>query len=78
MIHVKVRWSQKLLYQGDHEFFLNVPFTFPYYVLPLEKSIPKRQKVLLNVNSVTESKITCRFASHPLKVCYEFCYSSLV
>ncbi|XP_071715123.1 uncharacterized protein [Rutidosis leptorrhynchoides] len=67
MIHVKVRWSQKLLYQGDHEFCLNVPFTFPNYVSSSDKTITKRQKVLLNVNSGTECNVTCKFASHPLK-----------
>ncbi|KAI3775145.1 hypothetical protein L1987_49714 [Smallanthus sonchifolius] len=66
IMNVKVRWSQKLLYQGD-EFCLSVPFTFPSYALPLEKTIPKIEKVSLNVNSATETMITCRFASHPLK-----------
>ncbi|KAM0017545.1 putative von Willebrand factor, type A, von Willebrand factor A-like domain superfamily [Helianthus debilis subsp. tardiflorus] len=67
IIHVKVRWSQKLLYEGD-EFCLNVPFTFPSYVLPVDKTITKIEKVSLNVNSGTETMITCGFASHPLKV----------
>ncbi|KAI3803326.1 hypothetical protein L1987_31476 [Smallanthus sonchifolius] len=66
IMNVKVSWSQKMLYQGD-EFCLSVPFTFPSYVLPLEKTIPKIEKVSLNVNSGTETMITCRFASHPLK-----------
>ncbi|XP_076881169.1 uncharacterized protein LOC143529225 [Bidens hawaiensis] len=66
IIHVKARWSQKLLYQDD-EFCLNVPFTFPSYVLPLDKTTPKIEKVSLNVNSGTETMITCRFASHPFK-----------
>ncbi|KAK1416926.1 hypothetical protein QVD17_26045 [Tagetes erecta] len=67
IIHVKVRWSQKLLYQG-HEFCINVPFTFPSYVLPLDKTIPKREKVSLNVSSAIETMVTCTFATHPLKV----------
>ncbi|KAK9078384.1 hypothetical protein SSX86_002441 [Deinandra increscens subsp. villosa] len=66
IIHVKVRWSQKMLYQGD-EFRLIVPFTFPSYVLPLENTESKIEKVSLNVNSGTETMITCRYASHPLK-----------
>nr|XP_043626177.1 uncharacterized protein LOC122597670 [Erigeron canadensis] len=67
MIQIKVRWTQKLLYQGNHEFCLNLPFTFPYYVIPLQKKIPKRQKLVVNVHSSGDSMITCRFASHPLK-----------
>ncbi|KAI3716379.1 hypothetical protein L6452_23672 [Arctium lappa] len=66
IIHVKVKWSQKLLYQDD-EFCLNVPFTFPHYVLPLEKKIPITEKVLLNVNSPTGTVIACTIASHPFK-----------
>ncbi|XP_024979152.1 uncharacterized protein LOC112516375 [Cynara cardunculus var. scolymus] len=67
LIHVKVRWSQKLQYQND-EFCLNVPFTFPRYVLPFEKKIPVTEKVLVNVDSATGTVITCTIASHPLKV----------
>ncbi|KAI3789852.1 hypothetical protein L2E82_02656 [Cichorium intybus] len=66
IIHVKVRWSQKFLYQHD-EFYLSIPFNFPPYVLPLENKIPKREKLLLNVNSGTGTVITCSFASHPFK-----------
>ncbi|KVH92918.1 hypothetical protein Ccrd_005044 [Cynara cardunculus var. scolymus] len=66
LIHVKVRWSQKLQYQND-EFCLNVPFTFPRYVLPFEKKIPVTEKVLVNVDSATGTVITCTIASHPLK-----------
>ncbi|KAJ9537367.1 hypothetical protein OSB04_030100 [Centaurea solstitialis] len=77
MIHVKARWSQKLLYQNN-EFCLNVPFTFPHYVLPLEKKIPTTEKVLLNVNSGTGTQITCSIASHPLKVCSNESFGGLL
>ncbi|KAL4560141.1 hypothetical protein LXL04_032290 [Taraxacum kok-saghyz] len=56
-IHVKVRFSQKLLYQ-DHNFCLNVPFTFPAHVFPVFKKESYIEKILLNVNSGT-SHITC-------------------
>lgn len=67
IIHVKVRWSQKLVYQ-DNEFFLSIPFTFPSYVLPLKNKIPQMEKLLVNVNSGTGTEITCTSTSHPLKV----------
>ncbi|XP_052620011.1 uncharacterized protein LOC111910089 [Lactuca sativa] len=66
IIHVKVRWSQKLVYQ-DNEFFLSIPFTFPSYVLPLKNKIPQMEKLLVNVNSGTGTEITCTSTSHPLK-----------
>ncbi|KAI3512493.1 hypothetical protein L1887_19809 [Cichorium endivia] len=65
-IHVKVRFSQKLLYQ-DHNFCLNVPFTFPPHVFPIFKKESCKEKILLNVNSGTPAGITCNIASHPLK-----------
>lgn len=65
-IHVNVKWSQKLVYQGN-EFRLTVPFTFPPYVVPVVKGNPMKEKISLNVNSGTESEIMCNIASHPLK-----------
>ncbi|KAL7616007.1 hypothetical protein Lser_V15G01485 [Lactuca serriola] len=66
-IHVKARFSQKLLYQ-DHNFCLSVPFTFPPHVFPVfKKDYSCTEKILLNVNSGTCTSITCNNASHPLK-----------
>ncbi|XP_076886872.1 uncharacterized protein LOC143536854 isoform X2 [Bidens hawaiensis] len=65
-IHVNVRWSQKLSYQ-DNEFRLNVPFTFPVYVVPVVKGSAMKEKVLLNVNSGIDKEIMCNFSTHPLK-----------
>ncbi|CAH1425409.1 unnamed protein product [Lactuca virosa] len=45
IIHVKVRWSQKLVYQ-DNEFHLSIPFSFPSYILPLKSKIPQMEKLL--------------------------------
>ncbi|CAH1425411.1 unnamed protein product [Lactuca virosa] len=66
IIHVKVRWSQKLVYQ-DNEFHLSIPFSFPSYILPLKSKIPQMEKLLVNVNSGTGTVITCSSTSHPLK-----------
>ncbi|XP_071710851.1 uncharacterized protein [Rutidosis leptorrhynchoides] len=65
-IHAKIRWSQKLLYQ-DHEFCFAAPFTFPAHVVPVVKGNPMKEKVLLNVNSGTDTDIICNSGSHPLK-----------
>ncbi|XP_065868993.1 uncharacterized protein [Euphorbia lathyris] len=65
-ISVKVSWSQKLDY-NEGEFSLNVPFSFPAYVNPINKKISKREKVLLNVNSGTEKEIIRKSNSHALK-----------
>ncbi|KAL7604694.1 uncharacterized protein LOC111921359 [Lactuca sativa] len=65
-IHVTIKWSQKLLYQ-HHEFCLSVPFTFPDHVLPVVKGTSNKEKILLNVNSGTDTEIICNYSSHPLK-----------
>ncbi|KAI3521349.1 hypothetical protein L1887_10812 [Cichorium endivia] len=65
-IHVTFKWSQKLLYQ-DHQFSLNVPFTFPDHVHPVVKATPNKEKLVLNVNSGTNTEIICNFSSHPLQ-----------
>ncbi|XP_071685578.1 uncharacterized protein [Rutidosis leptorrhynchoides] len=65
-INVKVKWSQKLLFQGN-DFCLNVPFTFPVHVFPVFKKSPCREKIVLNVDSGTCTAIMCNIASHPIK-----------
>ncbi|XP_048130555.1 uncharacterized protein LOC115734192 isoform X2 [Rhodamnia argentea] len=65
-ISVKANWSQKLTYQGS-QFCLSIPFTFPSYVNPVVMKMPKKEKVLLNVNSGTGIELPCDHASHPLK-----------
>lgn len=78
-IHVNIRWSQKLLYR-DHKFCLNVPFTFPAYVVPVVTGNPMKEKLLLNVNSGTETDIICNISSHPIKVCtlFKFLFSIIL
>ncbi|XP_017979273.1 PREDICTED: inter alpha-trypsin inhibitor, heavy chain 4 [Theobroma cacao] len=65
-VSIKVSWSQKLSYQ-DGQFCLNVPFSFPAYVIPVGKKIPKREKIQLNVNSGTGTELVIKCTSHPLK-----------
>ncbi|XVE88610.1 hypothetical protein DITRI_Ditri19aG0083100 [Diplodiscus trichospermus] len=65
-VSIKVSWSQKLSYQ-DGQFCLNVPFTFPAYVIPVGKKIPKREKIQLNVNSGIGTELLIKCISHPLK-----------
>ncbi|XP_054807551.1 uncharacterized protein LOC129309839 isoform X1 [Prosopis cineraria] len=65
-LSIKITWSQKLLYSND-EFFLNVPFTFPAFVKPAGKRIPKREKIQINVNAGVGSELLCKTISHPLK-----------
>ncbi|GLU14226.1 hypothetical protein SLE2022_308090 [Rubroshorea leprosula] len=62
-LSIKVSWSQKLLYQED-QFCLNVPFTFPAYVIPDGK---KKEKIVLNVNSGIGTETLWRCTSHSLK-----------
>lgn len=47
---------------------MNVPFTFPEYVTPLLKKLPKKEKIQLNVNAGTGTQVLCKKISHPLKV----------
>ncbi|XP_050218883.1 uncharacterized protein LOC126669457 [Mercurialis annua] len=65
-ISIKVSWIQKLSYH-EGEFSLTVPFNFPEYVTPAVKKIPKKEKILLNVNSGTGTEVMCKMTSHPLK-----------
>ncbi|KAL0341819.1 UNVERIFIED_CONTAM: hypothetical protein Scaly_1844500 [Sesamum calycinum] len=67
MLSIKVSWSQKLLYQ-DGQFCLDVPFTFPSYVLPMLKNLVKKEKILVNVNSGTGNELLFESASHPLQI----------
>lgn len=66
-LSIKLRWSQKLLYQ-DGQFTLKVPFSFPEYVTPAGKKISKKEKLQLNVNSGPTTEVLCKTTSHPLKV----------
>ncbi|KAG4182965.1 hypothetical protein ERO13_A09G079500v2 [Gossypium hirsutum] len=65
-VSIKVRWSQKLPYK-DSQFCLTVPFSFPTYVIPVGKKIPKREKIQLNVNSGSGTELMIQCSSHPLK-----------
>ncbi|XP_002516254.2 von Willebrand factor A domain-containing protein DDB_G0292740 isoform X1 [Ricinus communis] len=65
-ISIKVSWIQKLLYH-DGELSLTVPFSFPEFVTPAVKKLPKKEKILLNVNSGTGTEVVCKTTSHPLK-----------
>lgn len=66
ILSVKVRWSQKLLYQ-DGQFCLNIPFSFPAHVIPVVKNSTKREKILLNLNAGIGTQVLCKTTSHPLK-----------
>lgn len=68
-LSIKLQWSQKLSY-NDSQFTVSVPFTFPRYVTPAVKKIPKNQRVRLNINSGVNCEIICGMNSHPLKVHY--------
>lgn len=64
---VKMSWSQKLLYRNG-ELSLDVPFTFPEFVVPPGKKYLKKEKIQLNVNSGLGTGILFKGASHLLKV----------
>ncbi|KAK1358525.1 Inter-alpha-trypsin inhibitor heavy chain [Heracleum sosnowskyi] len=65
-LHVKVRWSQKMVYQ-DGQFCLCVPFTFPTYVIPVGSNIIKREKIQLNLKAGIGTQVLCKTTSHPFK-----------
>ncbi|KAJ4834720.1 hypothetical protein Tsubulata_007676 [Turnera subulata] len=65
-ISITMNWMQKLLYH-DGEFSLLVPFNFPDYVTPPVKKLPKKEKILVNVNCGTGSEILCKKTSYPFK-----------
>ncbi|KAL2539043.1 inter-alpha-trypsin inhibitor heavy chain-related [Abeliophyllum distichum] len=66
ILSIKISWSQKLLYQ-DGQCCLNVPFTFPSYVVPIGKKVSEKEQILLNVNFGTGTEVFCKSSSHPLK-----------
>ncbi|KAI4329070.1 hypothetical protein L6164_021372 [Bauhinia variegata] len=68
LLSIKIRWSQKLLY-NDGQLSLNVPFSFPTYVVPVAvgKKISKKEKIYLKLNSGTTAEVLCKGTSHPLK-----------
>ncbi|XP_031382013.1 inter-alpha-trypsin inhibitor heavy chain H3 [Punica granatum] len=65
-ISIKICWSQKLLF-SDGQYTLNVPFTFPEYVIPAGKKLSKKERIEVNVDAGTESEVLCKTTSHPLK-----------
>ncbi|KAI9122983.1 hypothetical protein K1719_005872 [Acacia pycnantha] len=65
-LSIKISWSQKLLYSNG-QFSLNVPFSFPAFVKPAGKRIPKREKIQVNVNAGVGSELLCKTISHSLK-----------
>lgn len=65
-LSVTIIYSQKLLYQ-DGDFSLSIPFSFPEYVTPAGKKIPKKEKIQLCVNSGNGAELLCRTCSHPMK-----------
>ncbi|KAK9697316.1 hypothetical protein RND81_08G029600 [Saponaria officinalis] len=65
-LSIKISWSQKLLYH-DGEFSVCIPFSFPEYVTPPSKKIPKRERIQLNVHPASENEVVCKMVSHPLK-----------
>ncbi|KAJ0798038.1 putative von Willebrand factor, type A, von Willebrand factor A-like domain superfamily [Helianthus annuus] len=65
-LSIKVRWSQKIMYK-DGEFILDVPYSFPEYVTPASKKIPKKEKIQLNVNCGPIAEVSWSTTSHQLK-----------
>ncbi|WOH08994.1 hypothetical protein DCAR_0728445 [Daucus carota subsp. sativus] len=65
-ISIKVRWSQKLLYQ-DGQYTLTIPYSFPEFVTPAGKKMPKKEKIQLTVNAGPGTQVSCKTISHPLK-----------
>ncbi|KAJ8430738.1 hypothetical protein Cgig2_009629 [Carnegiea gigantea] len=65
-LHIRLSWSQKLVYR-DGEFSLCLPFSFPEYVAPANKKIPKKEKIELNVHPGDGNEVLCKSISHPLK-----------
>lgn len=67
VLSINISWFQQLLYM-DGYFSLNVPFTFPEYVMPFTKRFRTREKIKLNVNTGIGMEVICNAISHPLKV----------
>ncbi|CAK9328171.1 unnamed protein product [Citrullus colocynthis] len=66
-LSITMSWSQKLLYNSSGNLSLNVPFTFPEYVIPAGKKMSKKEKIALNVNVGSAAEVLCKTTSHPLK-----------
>ncbi|XP_039126198.1 inter-alpha-trypsin inhibitor heavy chain H3 isoform X2 [Dioscorea cayenensis subsp. rotundata] len=66
-IYLNVSWSQKLSYMHG-QFSITIPFKFPEYVTPITKILPKREKILFNVNTAADKEVLCQDPNHPLKV----------
>lgn len=67
-LSISMTWSQKLRCSAGN-LTLNVPFTFPEYVIPAGKKMSKKEKIELNVNVGSAAEVLCKTMSHPLKVC---------
>ncbi|CAN1136180.1 hypothetical protein LINPERHAP1_LOCUS12750 [Linum perenne] len=67
ILSIKASWMQKSQFKNG-EFSVDIPFSFPEYVTPFAKKLPKKEKIQLNVNSGSATEIICRNTSHPLKV----------
>ncbi|KAJ1439938.1 von Willebrand factor, type A [Sesbania bispinosa] len=66
-LSVKISWSQKIQCCND-VLSLNVPFTFPDFVNPVGKRMSKKEKIQINLNTITDSEVLCKtIISHPLK-----------
>ncbi|KAJ1437118.1 von Willebrand factor, type A [Sesbania bispinosa] len=66
-LSVKISWSQKIQCCND-VLSLNVPFAFPDFVNPVGKRMSKKEKIQINLNTVTDSEVLCKtIISHPLK-----------
>ncbi|XP_038878512.1 uncharacterized protein LOC120070725 [Benincasa hispida] len=66
-LSITMSWSQKLLYNSSGNLSLNVPFTFPEYVIPAGKKMSKKEKIALTVNVGSAAEVLCKTTSHPLK-----------
>ncbi|KAL1341133.1 hypothetical protein HN51_027604 [Arachis hypogaea] len=64
---IKIKWSQEILF-NEGQFSLNIPFSFPSYVNPIGIKSPKKERILLKVNSGAAREVSCNTSSHPLKV----------
>ncbi|GAB4853701.1 hypothetical protein Ancab_017893 [Ancistrocladus abbreviatus] len=65
-LSIKISWSQKLSYH-DGVFTLSVPFSFPEYVVPAGKKIPKKEKIDLSMELGEATEVLCSTSSHPMK-----------
>ncbi|TYK10015.1 von Willebrand factor A domain-containing protein [Cucumis melo var. makuwa] len=66
-LSITMTWSQKLLYNSSGDLSLDVPFTFPQYVIPAGKKMAKKEKIVLNMNVGSAVEVLCKTTSHPLK-----------